>query len=85
MNLDGLKKPHVMNGIKTNVITYIEVTDSYIADTVMLKKLVFNTSKNFRMKEVSADIGYLSQKNLQLIAQNSAIPYIHYPRNIKKI
>lgn len=57
-----------MNGVKTNVITYIEVTDSYITDTVMLKKLIFNTSRNFRMKEVSAHIGYLSQKKLQLIA-----------------
>jgi len=36
------------------------------------------------MKEVSADKGYISEKNLQLIAHYGAIPYIPFRKDMKK-
>lgn len=78
------KKAHVMSGVKTNIITHIEVSDGFLSDTHMLEPLLHHTSKNFQMREVSADKGYSSQKNLQLVANYGAIPYIAFNRNASK-
>jgi len=79
----SFKKAHIMCGVKTNIITHIEITDGYTADSTQLEKLVKNTSKNFRMKEVSADKGYVSEKNLSIIIAHGAIPFIPFKRNAK--
>ena len=78
------KKAHVMSGVKTNIITHIEVTDGYVSDTVMLETLVNSTAKNFNMREVSADKGYMSEKNLGIIFDNGAIPFIPFIRSVRK-
>jgi len=78
------KKAHVMSGVKTNVITHIEVTDGYISDREMFEKLVVGTSQNFEMREVSADKGYISQKNLYIVHKHGAIPYIPFMGNVKR-
>ena len=78
------KKAHVMSGVKTNVITHIEVTDGYAHEVHLFETLLHHTSKNFNMKEVSADKGYISEKNLQLIVQHGAIPYIPFISNVKR-
>ena len=78
------KKAHVMSGVKTNIITHIEVTDGYVSDKTMLEILVSNTSKNFQMKEVSADKGYLSERNLGIIFQHGAIPFIPFGKHVKQ-
>jgi len=80
----SFKKAHVMSGVKTNIITHIEVTDGYIHDSLMLENLVVATNKHFQMKEVSADKGYSSQKNLQIIARHGAIPYVLFHTNAKR-
>jgi len=80
----SFKKAHVMSGVKTNIITHIEVTDGYVSDTVMLETLVNNTAKNFTMKEVSADKGYLSQKNLGIIFNHGAIPFIPFIKSVRE-
>lgn len=78
------KKAHVMGGVKTNVITHIEVTDGYVSDRDMFEKLVVSTSHNFEMREVSGDKGYSSQKNLYMVQQHGAIPFIPFQGNIKR-
>jgi len=80
----SFKKAHVMSGVKTNIITHIEVTDGYVADSTMLETLVNSTTKNFIMKEVSADKGYMSEKNLGIIFDNGAIPFIPFIRSVRK-
>jgi len=75
------RKAHVMSGVKTNVITHIEVTDAYIHDSLIFPSLVKNTARYFEMKEVSADMGYSSRKNLTIVAQYGAIPYIPFKKN----
>jgi transposase len=78
------KKAHVMSGVKTNVITHIEVTDGYVSDREMFEKLVVGTSHNFQMREVSADKGYISQKNLYIVHKHGAIPFIPFISNVKR-
>ncbi len=77
------KKVHCMCGVKTNVVTYIEVTDGYVHDTVMFESLVNNTARNFSMREVSADKGYSNERNLQLVSKHGAIPYIIFKKNAR--
>ena len=80
----SFKKAHVMSGVKTNIITHIEVTNGYVSDSIMLETLVNSTAKNFIMREVSADKGYLSQKNLGIVFDNGAIPFIPFIRSVRQ-
>jgi len=77
------KKAHVMCGVKTNIITHIEITDGYLHDSVMFETLLTNTAKNFPVKEVYADKGYLSEKNLGIAVKNGAVPFIPFKKNAK--
>jgi transposase len=71
-------KVHIICGVKTNVISAVEITSSYVNDTPYFKPLVDATARNFTMKEVSADKAYLSQKNLQVAVDHNAMPYIPF-------
>src|SRR6266404_7337087 len=48
-------KVHLMCGVKTNVVTAVEITDRYAGDSPQFKGLVETTGKNFTMAQVSAD------------------------------
>jgi transposase len=71
-------KVHLMCGVKTNVVTSVEVTDQYAGDAPQFPALVERTAKGFLMNEVSADKAYLSQKNLKTVVDNNAMPYIPF-------
>ncbi len=66
---------------QTNVITAVEMTEGYEADSPQFKPLVEATAKNFIMQEVSADKAYLSSANLQTVVDNHAQPYIPFKKN----
>ena len=74
-------KAHLMVGVKTNVVTSVEVTDGSANDSPMLPALVTKTGKRFEMAEVSADKGYTSHANLEAIAKAGAKPYIPFKVN----
>jgi len=71
-------KVHIMCGVKTNVVTAVEVTDSHAGDSPMFKPLVDATAENFAMRQVSADKAYLSDKNLRTVTEKAAMPYIPF-------
>lgn len=50
-------KVHIMCGVKTNVVTAVEIRDKDASDTKLLPDLVKTTDKNFTILEVSADKG----------------------------
>jgi len=77
------KKAHVMCGVKTNIITHIEVTDGFVSDPSQIVPLLEGTLKNFKMKEISADMGYSSEKTLGIILSYGAVPFIPFNRNVK--
>lgn len=75
------KKAHVTSGVRTNIITAIEVTPGYYADSPQFCDLVKITAKNWEMKEVSADKAYSSKNNLETVSQLGAVPYIIFKKN----
>jgi hypothetical protein len=71
-------KVHLCCGVKTNVVTAVEISEQWGGDSPYFTPLVEATAKNFLMNEVSADKAYLSQKNLQTVVDNNAMPYIPF-------
>jgi transposase len=76
-------KIHICTGVKTNIVTAVEVTEKYEHDSNQFEPLVKATAQNFGMKEVSADKAYLSKANIQTAINNNAIPYIAWKSNSK--
>jgi Transposase DDE domain len=51
-------KCHVMCGVKTNIVTAVEIGDKHASDVKFFCPLVETTSRNFTISEVSADKAY---------------------------
>ncbi len=71
-------KVHLMCGVRTNIVTAVEIRDKDASDTKLLPALVDATARNFRVVEVSADKGYGSVKNYKAIERHGATPYIAF-------
>jgi len=77
-------KAHLMCGVKTNIVTSVEISDGYSNDHGYFKPLLEATAGNgFALKEVSADKAYLSGENLLTTLRHGAIPYIPFKINSK--
>ena len=74
-------KAHIMCGVKTNVITAIEIGEKWAGDSPFLAPMVKTTAESFTISEVSADKAYSSEKNLKLIHGLNAAPYIPFRSN----
>lgn len=70
-----------MVGVKTNIITAVEVTEGRVNDSPQLPRLVQECSKNFALSEVVCDMGYISKSNLEMIKDYGATPYIPFKSN----
>jgi transposase len=70
-----------MVGLKTNIITSVQVTESNANDSPQLPGLVAATAKRFNLAEVSADNGYVGNRNLEAIEAVGAVPYIPFKSN----
>jgi transposase len=71
-------KVHIMCGVKTNVVTAIEIQDRNASDAKLMPALVDATAKNFALAEVSADKGYASAKNTEAVMRHGGTPYIAF-------
>lgn len=69
---------HLMCGVRTNIVTAVEIRDKDASDTKLLPALVDATAENFRLDEVSADKGYGSVNNYKAIQRHGAMPYIAF-------
>jgi len=77
-------KVHLICGVKTNIVTSVEISNGYANDHGYFKPLVEQTAQSgFEMKEVSADKAYLSGENLLTTLRHKAIPYIPFKTNSK--
>jgi len=74
-------KAHVMSGVKTNIITAVEITKGSGADSPQLPRLVDETSKEFKLGGVSCDKAYSGRENLQKIHDAGGTPYIPFRKN----
>jgi transposase len=74
-------KAHMCCGVKTNVVTAVEIKDMHAADACQLPGLVEATAKNFTIKEVLADKGYSGRESHDVIAKVGATPFIAFKAN----
>ena len=74
-------KAHIMTGVKTNIVTAVEVTETAAHDSPFFVPLVQATSRTFDMAEVSADKAYLSRKNLREVEAVGGTAYIPFKSN----
>ena len=74
-------KVHLMCGVRTNVVTAVEIRDRHAADTKSLPYLVDMTAENFSVREVSADKAYASARNYDNIDRHGATPFIAFKAN----
>jgi transposase len=76
-------KMHLMCGVKTHIVTSVEISNAMSHDSPYFKPLVEQTAKaGFIMKEISADKGYISKDNLQTAVDHGATPYIPFKTNV---
>lgn len=75
-------KAHINCGTKTNIITAVNITEGTSSDSNELKSLMEQTAENFNMTEVSADKAYTSKKNLEIIKEHGAVPFIPFKSNV---
>jgi transposase len=83
MNSQDWIKVHLMCGVKTNIVTSVEISGAHLHDTNMFAPLVNATAKNFELAEVSADKAYSNKANLTVVENKGAKPYIDFRKNTK--
>lgn len=80
-NIYKYQKAHIVCGTKTNVVTSVKITPGNVADIKMFESLLRDTTKNFDVKEISADGAYSSRDNLALARKLKVMPYIPFKSN----
>ena len=78
-------KVHLMCGVKTNIVTSVEISGAHVHDTKLFAPLVNDTARRFDVAEVSADKAYSNRANM-IVAENKGMkPYIDFKKNAKPI
>ena len=78
------RKCHLTCGVKTNIITAVNITKGYNADSPQFKDLVLKTNRVYDIREVSADKAYSSRENLNIVSQIGGIAFIPFKKNVTK-
>ena len=75
-------KTHIMTGVRTNVVTALEIHGQDAHDAPLLPALLDTTVRaGFNVEEVSGDRGYSSIANLEYIQSVGAKPFIAFKNN----
>lgn len=74
-------KTHIMCGVKTNIVTAVEIADKHASDAKMLPPLVEATAQNFTISEVSADKAYGGRPATDAIHKFGGTPFISFRGN----
>jgi transposase len=74
-------KCHLACGVKTHVVTAVEILDRDAADCPQFKPLVRATAENFKIGEVSGDKAYLSAENIETVFDCGGTPFIQFKAN----
>lgn len=69
-------KTHICIGVKTNVVTAVEIGDAH--DSRMFAPLVTATAERFTLGEVTADKAYSGRPVLELVESLGGVPYIPF-------
>lgn len=76
-------KTHIMCGVKTNIVTAVEILDRHTNDTVPFPDLVDKTAESFTIKEVSADKAYSTGYNHKVVDEYGGLSFIAFKSNAK--
>jgi transposase len=74
-------RSNIMCGQKTNVVTAVLISDRHDHDSPFLPALLKKTAENFLVRAVSADKGYSSVENLEVVDDLGARVYIPFKSN----
>jgi transposase len=74
-------KLHAMCGVRTNVVTAVELSDWRSHDAKYFRPLVSTTGENFTMDGVMADKAYSNKANATHVEKFGAVPYIPFKIN----
>ena len=74
-------KVHLMCGVKTNVVTAVEIHDKDAADSPQMRPLLDATRKTFDVRELSGDKAYLSYNNTRYAASVGVTPFFAFKIN----
>lgn len=76
-------KLHAMVGVRTNIVTAVEMTDWRGADYKQFPPLVASTAENFTLRDVTADKAYSGKTNLQVVADAGGTPYVPFKNDAR--
>lgn len=71
-------KLHAMTGVRTNVVTAVEVSDWRGNDSPYFAPLLAQTAEHFGIRDVMGDKAYSSKANLQAVADLGGYPFIPF-------
>ncbi len=74
-------KIHLCCGVKTNIVSAVEISNKFSGDSPFFKPLVDKTALHFAINEVSADKAYSSEKNMKTVLDYGGMPYIAFRNN----
>jgi transposase len=74
-------KAHAICGVKTNIVTSVIIEGKHAGDSPQFKPLVETTARNFNVKQVPADKGYLSRENLELVDGMGGTAFVPFKSN----
>lgn len=75
------RKVHAMAGVRTHIVTAVEVSPQSANDAPFLPGLAMTTAASFDVREISADKGYLTKNNAEVIEKMGATPFIPFKSN----
>jgi hypothetical protein len=70
-----------MCGVKTNIVTAVEIGERSAGDSPQFKPLFDATRRTFGIREVSADSAYLAYDHMEMVGQAGGTPYISFKDN----
>jgi len=71
-------KLHAMTGVRTNIVTAVEISGWRSHDSHYFRPLVTTTAENFMLGDVTADKAYLSHANLDHVEKFGGVPFIPF-------
>jgi transposase len=74
-------KAHLICGVKTNVVTAVDISGRTVHDSYFFVPLVKRTAEHFDISEIAADKAYLSHWNMETVESFGGIPYIPFKSN----
>ena len=75
------RKCHAVCGVKTNIITSVDITEGNVGDMTRFIPLAKDTARNFKIREFSGDKAYLAGKHFAIIKDLGGQAFIPFKKN----